>query len=216
MFNKKWKEDDFQEWYIKKELIQIFRKNTTLNHIITLYPKVRSIGGKMLNSEMDLIITIKPDNIVWGYEFKYLKYITPSANYVHLYKGMGQLFNYPFYGVERAVLCVGISKEVKDRVIKKCEQIVTNISNVSCLMKTNCFGYDFKDGKEQRIINGKNQKFIRFFFPSENYPIKNIRLSNEDRINILNGKVGLGDKNWLHKRNIPGSFKGVFSLPPPI
>ena len=116
-------EDEFQAYLISNY------RNCFLPKIC---PKVTRIAGKTISPEIDLLgikrALLKKDTVI-GYEFKLLTFKTSDANYRLIHSGIGQALLYFKYGVDVAVLILGIpNTPTRESLIQKTE-VVSDLSN---------------------------------------------------------------------------------------
>ena len=190
-------EDDFQS-KIMRELIYMHYINS--NQKIKWFPKVNYIDKKRTISELDLIIMEKKDKTVIGYEFKFLKYKKPNSNYQQIYSGLRQIQLYFWHGIEKGILCIGISKRVNEIINRKIKQITSTIHNMCSLSNMYHLGL--------LVYWEKEDKFTPFLLPQTKFPVDKIPLIKDDNEKILSGNLSW-DKKWLHNHGLPNYVQGI-------
>jgi len=190
-------ENEFQS-KIMRELIYEHYINS--NKKITWFPKVNYIDKKRTLSELDLIIVENKNETIIGYEFKFLKYKNPSLNYKYIYSGLGQIQLYFWHGVDKGILCIGISSKVSDDIKRKIQQITATIHNMCSLSNMYYLGI--------LVYWEEEDKFTPFLLPQTKYPNDKIPLIKEEREKILSRNMSW-EKKWLKNHGLPNSVQGM-------
>ena len=128
-------EDDFQA-YLTKNYPNIFTPDS--------FPKVYQIAGKTISPEIDLLVIDSRNDIVTGYEFKFLSYKTSDANYKRIREGIGQALLYYQFGVDRSYLVLGVSNKVplaqRLKIANRIDEFAILRQLLENVYKFDCFG----------------------------------------------------------------------------
>lgn len=185
-------EDDFQA-YLIKNYPNLFTPD--------LFPKVYRIAGRTISPEIDLLV-IDRNDVVTGYEFKFLNYKTNNANYKRIREGLGQALLYYQFGVDKSYLVLGVSKKVPEInslvIANKIDELVNLRQLLEDVYKFDCLGLIvWREGEN------REKDVFRVFHPKGKFPVhyfKEYQLSKEC---LLGSKFKFRLKYWTNRVVIP-------------
>lgn len=181
-------EDDFQA-YLMKRYPKIFTPDS--------FPKVHQIAGKTISPEIDLLVMDRRNDIVTGYEFKFLSYKTSDANYRRIREGIGQALLYYQFGIDRSYLVLGVSKKVPLIHSLKIANRIDELANLRKLLgdayKFDCLGLlVWAEGEE------KDKDTFKIYHPKGKFPVSYFKEYELNRQCLLDMRFKFGMKYWAN------------------
>lgn len=186
-------EDDFQAYFMKS-YPNIFTPDS--------FPKVYQIAGKTISPEIDLLVIDGRNDIVTGYEFKFLSYKTSDANYKRIREGIGQALLYFQFGIDRSYLVLGVSKKVLQIYRLKIANRIDDLVNLRQLLedvyKFDCLGLLIWMEGETR-----EKDIFRVYHPEGKFSVNYFKEYELNRKCLLEMRFKFGTKYWANRIMTP-------------
>ena len=181
-------EDEFQA-YLMKSYPNIFTPDS--------FPKVYQIAGRTISPEIDLLVIDSRNDIIAGYEFKFLSYKTSDANYKRIREGIGQALLYFQFGVDRSYLVLGVSKKVLQFHPLNIANRIDELANLRQLLedvyKFDCLGLLIWMEGETR-----EKEIFRVYHPKGKFSVYHYKEYELNRKCLLDMRFKFGRKYWTN------------------